>query len=86
MVTTPEVPRAAGAEIGGRAVRLTERELAVLRLRSDGLGTGEIAAALGVGPDEVAEHLAAAMRKLGAASPMHALILALRAGLIEPPE
>jgi DNA-binding CsgD family transcriptional regulator len=86
MVTTLEMPRAAGAEIGGRAVRLTERELAVLRLRSDGLGTGEIAAALGVSPDEVAEHLAAAMRKLGAASPMYALILAHRAGLIEPPE
>ena len=65
---------------------LTRRQAEVLTLLAAGLGTAEVAVRLRIDPDEVRECLWATMRALGAASPIHALILALRAGLIEPPE
>ena len=65
---------------------LAGRQAEVLRLLARGLRLGAVAAALGISPDEAAEDLRAAMRALGASSLIHALVLALRAGLIEPSE
>ena len=72
--------------VPGARVPPSARQIEVLGLYAAGLGTAEVAARLRIDPDDVRECLWAAMRALGAASPIHALILALRAGLIEPPE
>ena len=78
-------PCGAGTGPGRSRRRLSGREAEVLGLLAAGLGTPAAAARLGISPDEAREHLRAAMRALGATSRIGALILALRAGLIEPP-
>ena len=78
-----EPPDAAPASGAGR--RLTACQAEVLGLCAAGLSTLEAAARLGVSLDEVREHLRSAMGALGARSKLHAVILALRAGLIAPP-
>lgn len=64
---------------------LTAREAAVLVALAGGLGTQEAAEELGIAPDDVREALRGAMAALGARSRLEALLLALRAGLVEPP-
>lgn len=50
-----------------------------------GAVTSEVAALLGMSPDEVRDHIGATILALGARSKLEALIIALRHGLIEPP-
>ena len=64
---------------------LTARQAEVLTLLAAGLRLDAVASGLGVSREEVVEHLRAAIDALGASDLLHALILALRAGLIEPP-
>ena len=64
------------------AVRLTPRELEVLQLIADGLGTTQIARALYVSDDTVKTHVAHVLNKLGATSRANAVAIALRGGLI----
>ena len=66
-----------------QAAALTELEHLVLRLSATGLQTDEVAEHLGIGVDEVRLHLERAMAALGARSKLEAVVLALRAGLIE---
>ena len=82
---TLDLSRGSRAGHGESPPRLSGRQAEILTLLADGLGTPEAAARLRISPDEAREHLRAAMRALGAGNKIHALILALRAGLIEPP-
>ena len=68
-----------------QAPALTELEYRVLRLSATGLLTDEVAAQLGMDPDEVRGHLRGAMATLGARSKLEAVLLALRWGLIHLP-
>ena len=64
-------------------VMLTDLERRVLRLSATGLLTDEVAEHLGIGVDEVRLHLGGAMVALGARSKLEAVVLALRAGLLD---
>ena len=66
-----------------QASGLTGLECRVLRLSAAGLLTGEVADRLAMGPDEVRRHVGGAMAALGARSKLEAVVLALRAGLVE---
>ena len=66
-----------------QAPALTESEHRVLRLSATGLLTHEVAAQLGMNPDEVRRHVTSAMAALGARSKLEAVVLALRRGLID---
>ena len=69
----------------GRMPALTELERLVLRLSATGLTTAEVAAELGMSPDEVRRHMARVMAALGASSKLEAVLLALRLGLVDLP-
>ena len=64
------------------ASKLTERQIAVLRLRSHGKTNVEIAAAFAISPVTVRNHLRNAMRKLKAKDLPHAVAKAIRDGLL----
>jgi DNA-binding CsgD family transcriptional regulator len=64
------------------ASRLTEREIAVLRLRSHGKSNVEIAAGLAISPVTVRNHLTNAAQKLKANNLPHAVAKAMREGLL----
>ncbi|WP_025355708.1 helix-turn-helix transcriptional regulator [Kutzneria albida] len=64
------------------AASLGEREIAVLRLLSEGRDTGEIASQLGCSERTVKNTLFAAAKRLGAHNRVHAVAHALRAGII----
>jgi LuxR family quorum sensing-dependent transcriptional regulator len=66
----------------GKGAALTARELAVLRLLSDGRQSSEAAAWLGLGEETVRSHLKKAQAKLGAQSRTHAVAQAIRRNLI----
>jgi DNA-binding NarL/FixJ family response regulator len=63
-------------------VRLTERELEVLRLAARGLRNREIAGEIGRTEGTVKEHLRHVMEKLGAGDRTKAVSVALRRGII----
>jgi LuxR family quorum sensing-dependent transcriptional regulator len=63
-------------------VRLTPREIAVLRLVSNGAQGHEAAQALGIGEETIRTHLKNAQIKLGARNRAHAACEALRQKLI----
>ena len=66
----------------GSRVRLTNRELAVLRLMSTGGQTRDIAQALGLGEETIRSHVKKAKAKLGVRNRTHAACAALRQDLI----
>jgi two-component system NarL family response regulator len=61
---------------------LTPRERDVLRLVSQGVTNREIAAALGISWGMVRQHMIRVRVKLGAMNSTHAVVIALRAGII----
>ena len=61
---------------------LTQRELAVLRIASDGKTAKEIASALGLRMETVRSHFKKARTKLGARNRTHAVAVAMRQLLI----
>ena len=63
--------------------RLTAREREVLQWATRGKSTWEIGEILGIGRRTVEEHVATAVRKLGATNRSHAIAVALRDKLIE---
>ena len=63
-------------------VRLTQRELSVLKIASDGRTADEIAKALDLGMETVRSHLKKARTKLGARNSAHAVAEAMRQSLI----
>jgi DNA-binding NarL/FixJ family response regulator len=66
----------------GQHIRLTDREHDVLEGLAAGLSDKQIAAALGVGSETVRTHVKGIFNKLGAASRLQALALAIRYGLV----
>lgn len=63
--------------------RLTERELACLRLAAEGGTAADISRLTGVGERTVNFHMANAISKLCAANKTHAVVLAMRMGLLD---
>jgi DNA-binding CsgD family transcriptional regulator len=66
----------------GSVIELSAREVEVLQGVADGRSNGDIAAALRLSPLTVKSHLARIGRKLGTGDRAHAVLLALRAGVI----
>ena len=62
---------------------LTERQRDVLRLLGEGRSTPEIAAALGLRPTTVRNHIAHLMAELGVRTRLEAVIAAIRAGFFD---
>ncbi len=69
-------------ERGPDPSRLTRRQLEILRLVADGVSTGQIAGRLYLSRATVRNHVAAALRALGAHSRLEAVAVARRDGLI----
>lgn len=65
------------------STRLTEREIVVLRLASEGGTAGEISELTGVAERTINFHIANIINKLGATNKTHAVVLAMRLGLID---
>lgn len=63
---------------------LTQREMAVLRMLSDGLGHVEIAERLDISERTARAHVAAIREKLGATNAAQAIAKAFARGLLEP--
>ena len=61
---------------------LTPREIEVLRLAAEGLGNKEIGERLGTSVGTVKIHIQNVLSKLGAADRTHAVIIALRRGIL----
>jgi DNA-binding NarL/FixJ family response regulator len=66
----------------GSMIELSAREVEVLQGVADGRSNGDIAAELRLSPLTVKSHLARIGRKLGTGDRAHAVLLALRAGVI----
>ena len=66
----------------GSVIEMSAREVEVLQGVADGRSNGDIAAALQLSPLTVKSHLARIGRKLGTGDRAHAVLLALRAGVI----
>lgn len=62
--------------------RLSRRQCEVLTLLADGLTTDLAAERLGLSPETVRTHVKAATARLQARNRTHAVVLAIRAGLI----
>lgn len=71
------------AFIPNKTVRLSERELEVLKLIVEGYSNPEIAAKLYVSPNTVKTHVRSLMNKLGADHRIQLAVIALRNGIIE---
>ncbi|MGH2846196.1 MAG: response regulator [Thermoleophilaceae bacterium] len=70
----------------GRSPKLSPREREILELLSKGLSGEEAATALGLSSETVRTHVRNAMGKLGAATRVHAVALALQRGEIAVPQ
>lgn len=85
------IRRAAGGGLAfsrrpvGQTVRLTPRELDVVRLLVDGRSNDEIGAALGIGAKTVETHLGRLFERLGVASRTELATRAVREGWLEVP-
>jgi len=78
-------PLAAGGPGGAGPVAhplLSQREQAVLRLIADGLPNKQIGTTLGLAPRTVKTYVNSAMNKLGADNRSHAVVVAIRRGLL----
>jgi two-component system, NarL family, nitrate/nitrite response regulator NarL len=74
------------AEASHLKARLAPREREVLQTLATGASTGEVAAQLNITVHTVRTHLRSVLSKLEARSKLEAVLVALRAGLIELPE
>lgn len=75
----------AGGKRGGSTSRLTERELEILRLLSEGNRPAEVASKLFVSIKTVKNHLTSIYSKLGVATGAQAVAEAFRLGLVSSP-
>jgi len=65
-----------------RPVRLSPRQIEVLRLLGEGLSNKLIARALGISDCTVKQHIQCVMQELGAVSRLQAVIYAYRLGIL----
>jgi DNA-binding NarL/FixJ family response regulator len=63
---------------------LTARELEILELMAEGLRNRDVADRLGISVNTVHRHVQSVLEKLDAHSKLQAVILASRAGLLDP--
>lgn len=82
----PALVRRSSTAGGHDRAQLTRRELEVLRLLGDGVGTKEMAARLQVSPNTIRNHVRALLAKLGAGTRLEAVTIARRLDLIAPHE
>jgi LuxR family quorum sensing-dependent transcriptional regulator len=68
--------------MSARTIALSQRECQVLRLSATGMTASESGQILGITKRTVDEHAASAVRKLDAANRTHAVVIAIRNGLI----
>ncbi|MGH2798175.1 MAG: response regulator transcription factor, partial [Thermoleophilaceae bacterium] len=80
--SAPSSPRTTG-DRPGLYEPLTERDLGILRHLAEGDTNKEIARALMLAEDTVKKGVQAVIAKLGATDRTHAVVVALRTGLIE---
>jgi DNA-binding NarL/FixJ family response regulator len=80
----PALVRRSSSAGGHDRAQLTRRELEVLRLLGDGVGTKEMAARLQVSPNTIRNHVRALLAKLGAGTRLEAVTIARRLDLIAP--
>lgn len=66
--------------------RLSPREIEVLRLLSEGMSTVELSKSLHLSVNTVRNHVQSVITRLGAHSKLEAVSIALRDGLIDPPD
>ncbi|MFD1532813.1 DNA-binding response regulator [Pseudonocardia aurantiaca] len=78
----PQTAGGAANRAGADGIKLTERELQVLRGMTRGLSNGEIARELHLSEDTVKTHARRLFRKLGAGCRAHAVAHGLRLGLV----
>jgi DNA-binding NarL/FixJ family response regulator len=67
------------------AAELTPRQLEVLRLLAQGLGTGAISTRLRIADETTRNHIRAVLKKLGVHSRLEAVAVAYERGLVEAP-
>lgn len=79
-IMTPEVSQQLSS---GRTVQLTPREGEVLSAVAQGLGNRDVARQLGMAEETVKGHLSNAMQKLGASDRTHAVVIAMRRGMLD---
>ena len=68
------------------AAKLSRREIEVLQLLADGASTAELASRLNLSVNTVRNHVQNILTRLGAHSKLEAVSIALREGVIKPPE
>ena len=66
------------------APQLTRRQLEVLRLLAEGRSTSEVATELGVSTTTVRNHVANLLAALGVHTRLQAVVVGIRAGLVDP--
>ena len=81
MRSQPVRAELAGSDGPPASSPLTERQIEVLSLASQGLGNRLIARQLGIAEDTVKQHLQAVYTALGASSRMQAVVAARRFGI-----
>jgi DNA-binding CsgD family transcriptional regulator len=67
------------------AKRLSTTARRMLELSASGRSTAEVAACLGIPPEQVRRELVLAMAAFGACSKLELILAAIREGLIDPP-
>lgn len=82
----PALVRRTSPSSGKDRAELTPRELEVLALLGEGVGTRDMAARLQVSPNTIRNHVRAVLGKLGAGSRLEAVTIARRMDLIAPVE
>jgi len=80
----PALVRRTSQHIGRDPAALTPRELEVLRLLGEGVGTRAMATRLAVSPNTIRNHIRAVLGKLGASTRLEAVTIARRMDLIAP--
>lgn len=80
----PALVRRTSHRTGRDPAALTRRELEVLQLLGEGVGTRAMATQLDVSPNTIRNHIRAVLGKLGASSRLEAVTIARRMDLIAP--
>ncbi|HEU5083572.1 MAG TPA: response regulator transcription factor [Acidimicrobiales bacterium] len=80
----PALVRRTSQRAGRDPAALTPRELEVLQLLGEGVGTRAMASRLAVSPNTIRNHIRAVLGKLGASTRLEAVTIARRMDLIAP--
>lgn len=84
--TAPDLAEAMRRRMSPTGPQLSPREKEVLDLLTEGLGVSQISRRLFISDSTTKTHISKLYEKLGAGNRAQAIMAALRAGLIDPPE